>query len=155
MANKKPLLVNISGSRYVGVTCACGRIERCLNAMGIRTEVISLDSKRAVGAFKLELLLKGYDGIDVILFDKHFYTETAARRGLNVALWVDEYGMPDISVLMSPATSINDHHKTYLTMSAAHYGTSNHHVISTTGTDGALFAAGNIKALILKELRRA
>lgn len=152
---RKPLLVNISGMRYAGVTCACGRIERCLNAMGIRTEVVSLDSKRAVGAFELELLLKGYDGIDVILFDKHFYTETAARRGLNAALWIDSDGMPDISVLMSPAESPNERHKIYLQMPQAHYGTANHHVISTKGVNGKLFAAGNIKALIIKELRRA
>lgn len=152
---RKPLLVNIAGMRYAGVTAACVRVMRCLNAMGIRTEISNLVSKNDVAAFELSLSLNAYDGVDVILFDKHFYTETAARRGLKTDLWIDRDAMPNISVLMSPAESPKERHKIYLQMPQAHYGTANHHVISTKGVNGKLFAAGNIKALILKELRRA
>ena len=153
--SKAPLLVNISGSRYVGITCACERIARCLTAMGFDTAIIKLTTAREVSEFEMNLSLDGFAGVDVILFDKHFYTETAARRGLGAGLWSDKDGMPDISVLMTPATSPKSRHETYLKMPIGHYGTDNHHIVSTKGANGRLYAAGNIKALILREMVNA
>lgn len=151
----KPLLVNVSGMRRVGVTSACDRVARSLNAMGFETIVVSLDSAREVMAFDDEIVLNGAGGVDIVIFDKHFYTETAARRGLKTAIWNDDDPTPDLSILMTPNHSPNDRHKDYLKLAQAHYGTDNHFVINTSTHDGKLYAAGNIRALILREIRRA
>jgi len=151
----KPLLVNISGMRGAGVSAACDRIQRCLNGQRINTVIVTLRSARDVKEFKDNLILNKYAGVRVVLFDKHFNTESAIRRRLNTELWFDDSVLPHISLLMSPATSTKDRHEAYLKIAKAHYGTDNHHVISTKGAYGKLYAAGNIKNLILRELSHA
>lgn len=155
MRKSKPLLVNISGMRHAGVTSACERIARCLTGMGFNTVVVKTATGRDCSEFSDDLVLGKYNDVDVVLFDKHFFTESAARRNLHNQLWSFADDLPDLSLLMSPAESINERHKVYLELPHAHYGTSNHHVISTKGRDGKLYAAGNMKALIIKELRHA
>lgn len=151
----KPLLVNISGMRHVGVTCACERVSRCLKGMGFNTVIVNTTTGRECINFSDDLALGKYDGVDVVLFDKHFYAESAARRGLHQSMWNFEDALPDISILMSPAASKNDRHKVYLQLPHSHYGTSNHHIVSTKGDDGRLYAAGTIKSLVIRELNNA
>ena len=155
MRNSKPLLVNVSGMRYAGVTCACQRVARCLNGMGFNTVIVKTSTARDCTDFSDDLVLGKYNGHDVVLFDKHFYTESAARRNLHTHIWKFTDALPDISVLMSPSSSANDRHQVYLKLPHSHYGTSNHHIVSTKGHDGQLYAAGNIKKLILREMSRA
>lgn len=155
MRNSKPLLVNVSGMRHVGVTGACQRVARCLNGMGFNTVVVKTSTGRDCTDFSDDLVLGKYNGCDVVLFDKHFYTESAARRNLHTQLWSFTDALPDISILMSPSESDNDKHKAYLKLPHSHYGTNNHHVVSTQGRNGKLYAAGNIKKLILGEMSRA
>lgn len=155
---RKPLLVNINGMRGVGVTVACDRVARCLNGMGINTVVVSLNTGRECVIFADNIVMGKYAGVDVVLFDKHFYTESAARRQLRDALWrfdVDADALPHLSLLLSPKHSKKDRHKHYLTMMPAHFGTDNHHVITVDDNSHAkLYAAGTIKQLILRELKR-
>lgn len=154
MAN--PMLVNISGMRRAGVTVACDRVARSLNGMGFNTVVVKTSTSHECLKFSDDVVLGKYRGVSVVIFDKHFFTESAARRGLRNELWIeDDNNVPDLSILMTPDTSPKDRHKIYLKMPTEHYGTDNHHVISTNGKNGKLFAAGNIKALILREMRRA
>lgn len=155
MRNSKPLLVNVSGMRYAGVSVACSRVATCLNGMGFNTVIVKTSTARECTDFSDDLVLGKYNGVDVVLLDKHFYTESAARRNLHNQLWSFTDALPDLSVLMSPAESNNDKHKAYLNLPHSHFGTTNHHVVSTQGKDGRLYAAGNIKRLILKELSRA
>lgn len=153
---RKPLLVNISGMRSAGVSCACDRVARCLNGMGFNTVVVKTSTLRECIKFSDDVVLGKYNGVHVVLFDKHFFTESAARQRLRNDLWIEgDDNTPDLSVLMTPCNSPKDRHKIYLQMTPNHYGTDNHHIISTKGANGKLFAAGNIKALILKDLRRA
>ena len=154
-SKRLPLLVSISGPRHVGVTSACDRISRCLNGMGFNTVIVRLTTAREVVNFDDNFLMGKYIGVDVILFDKHFNTESAARRRLETELWFDDSVELDLSVLIIPATSDKDRHLAYLKMRPAHFGTDNHHVVSSAGKDGQLYAAGNIKLLILKEMTDA
>lgn len=155
MVNSKSLLVNISGMRRAGVTTACARVARCLNGMGFNTVVVTTKTARECTDFSDDVVLGKYNGVDVVLFDKHFFTESAARRNLHNQLWSFADVLPDLSVLMTPAESPNDRHKAYLQLPHMHYGTSNHHIVDTKGNDGQLYAAGNIKALILREMSHA
>lgn len=150
----KPLLVNISGMRRIGVSCACDRAARSLNTMGLNTVIIKLSTGGECADFADDLILGKYDGVHVVLFDKHFYTETAARRNLSHVRWHDDDIGLDLSVLLTPSQSHNDQHKAYFKIDQRHYGTPNHHVINVDGKHGKLYAAGNIKKLILRELGR-
>lgn len=151
----KPLLVNISGMRSSGVSVACERVGISLNAMDINTVIVKLSTAKECISFSDDLVLGKYNGVDVVLFDKHFFTESAVRRSLKQPLWLmDDDASPDLSVLMTPKASDKDRHKNYLNLMLEHFGTDNHHVISTAGKNGKLYAAGNIKRLILKELKR-
>lgn len=166
--SKKPLIVSIVGAPHIGVTTACGRVQRCLNAQGVAAEVLTLDRNVDVMDFEDDYLLGNYMHLDVILFDKHRCVESAVKRRLRQTLWDDESVMPDLSVLLSSSMSwyqqaLRDHsdrrkkatqHEAYLCIDRAHYGTRNHHMISLDGRDGQLYAAGTIKSLILRELKR-
>lgn len=165
---KGPLLINISGAPHIGVTTACERVQRCFNAQGIITDVITLDRGIDVVNFDDDYLLGNYGHLDVILFDKHRNADSAVKRCLIHPLWDTEGVIPDISVLLN--CSIEDyqrrisnrcdkrkkaeHHSGYLSINKEHYGTRNHHVVSTDGKNGQLYAAGTIKSLILRELKR-
>ena len=154
----KPLLVNINGMRGIGVTVACDRVARCLNGMGINTVVVSLKTGRECVEFTDNIVMGKYAGVDVVLFDKHFYTESAARRMMRSPLWCFDFdadALPHLSLLLSPKHSKKDRHKYYLDMLPAHFGTDNHHVITVDDKAYAkLYAAGTIKQLILREWGR-
>lgn len=163
-----PLLVNISGAAHIGVTTACDRVQRCLNAQGIITDVLTLERSIDVVNFDDDYLLGKYMHLDVILFDKHRHAEAAIKRRLIQSLWDSEGVVPDISVLLSSSIDSYNrdirnrsdrrikvaHHEAYLSTDKVHYGTRNHHVVSTDGKNGQLYAAGTIKSLILRELKR-
>lgn len=163
-----PLLINISGAAHIGVTTACERVQRCLNAQGIITDVIALERGIDVVNFDDDYLLGEYMHLDVILFDKHRNADSAIKRRLIQPLWDDDGIVPDISILLSCTLSNyqrqicnrSDKHKkvgqheTYLSTDKVHYGTSNHHIVGTDGKDGHLYAAGTIKSLIMRELNR-
>ena len=165
---KGPLLINISGAPHIGVTTACERVQRCLNAQGIITDVIVLERGIDVVNFDDDYLLGNYSHLDVILFDKHRNADSAVKRRMIQPLWDTERVVPDISVLLS-CTPDNykcqirnridkrkkfEHHGYYLAIDREHYGTRNHHVVNIDGKNGQLYAAGTIKSLILRELRR-
>ena len=145
----KPLLVNVSGMRRSGVTTACERVMRCLNTQGINTVIVKLCTERQVLAFEDSFVLGMYKGVDVVLFDKHFYTETAARRSLRTEMWMDDSIEPHLSALIIPTDSSSRH---YLDLNLVHYGTENHHIVKATGERGKLYAAGAIRHLIMREL---
>lgn len=163
-----PLLINVSGAPHIGVTAACGRVQRCLNAQGIITDVITLNRGIDVVNFDDDYLLGNYMHLDVILFDKHRNADSAIKRRLIKPLWDEEGATPDISILLSCSLAnyqrqvsqrSDKHnkvgqHETYLSTDKVHYGTRNHHVVDTDGKNGQLYAAGTIKSLILRELRR-
>lgn len=163
-----PLLVNISGAAHIGVTTACDRVQRCLNAQGIITDVLTLERSIDVVNFDDDYWLGNYMHLDVILFDKHRHAEAAIKRRLIQSLWDEEGVKPDISILLScslgnyqrQVSNRSDKHKkvgqheTYLSTDKVHYGTRNHHVVDTDGKNGQLYAAGTIKSLILRELKR-
>ena len=165
---KGPLLVNISGAAHIGVTTACDRVQRCLNAQGIVTDVITLVRGIDVDNFDDDYLLGNYMHLDVILFDKHRNVSSAAKRRLIQPLWDDQGVTPDLSVLLSSSMDTyrraianrSDRHKkaalheSYLSIDKNHYGTRNHHVVLTDGKHGQLYASGTIKSLILRELKR-
>ena len=165
---KGPLLINISGAPHIGVTTACERVQRCFNAQGIITDVITLDRGIDVVNFDDDYLLGNYGHLDVILFDKHRNAGSAVKRRLIHPLWDTEGVIPDISVLLncsledyqrrisnrSDKRKKAEHHSGYLSINKEHYGTRNHHVVSTDGKNGQLYAAGTIKSLILRELKR-
>lgn len=166
--SKKPLLVSVCGAPHIGVTAACDRLQRCLNAQGIITDVLKLDRNVDVMNFDDDFLLGNYMHLDVILFDKHRSVESAVKRRLIQTLWDDESVMPDLSVLLS-CTQDNyqrqirsrvdqrkklTQHESYLCIDRVHYGTRNHHVVNTDGKHGQLYAAGTIKSLIMRELKR-
>ena len=163
-----PLLINVSGAAHIGVTTACERVQRCLNAQGIITDVITLDRGIDVVNFDDDYLLGNYMHLDVILFDKHRNADSAIKRRLIQPIWDEEGVTPDISILLSCSLgnyqrqicNRSDKHKkvgqqeTYLTTDKVHYGTRNHHVVNTDGKNGHLYAAGTIKSMILRELKR-
>ncbi|AAZ18339.1 hypothetical protein Psyc_0476 [Psychrobacter arcticus 273-4] len=163
-----PLLINVSGAAHIGVTTACDRVQRCLNAQGILTDVLSLERSIDVVNFDDDYVLGNYMHLDVILFDKHRNTDSAIKRRLIQPLWEEEGITPDISILLTcslanyqrQVSQRSDKHKkvaqheTYLTTDKVHYGTRNHHVVETDGKNGQLYAAGTIKSLILRELTR-
>ncbi len=163
-----PLLINVSGAAHIGVTTACERVQRCLNAQGIITDVLNLARGIDVVNFDDDYVLGNYMHLDVILFDKHRNTDSAIKRRLIQPLWEEEGVTPDISVLLS-CTPDNykrqicnridkrkkfEHHGYYLAINRDHYGTRNHHVVNIDGKNGQLYAAGTIKSLILRELKR-
>lgn len=168
--SKKPLLVNINGAAHIGVTTACHRIAMCLNAQAIITEVIEVPRGINAVEFEDDYILDKYKHLDVILLDRHHYTSSAIKRRLQQPLWVwqEDSVMPDISVLLSCHSNVykrfiksNEdkrtalaHHDAYLSCVKTHYGTSNHHVLDIDGKHGHLYAAGTIKSLILRELKR-
>lgn len=166
--SKKPLLVSVCGAPHIGVTAACDRLQRCLNAQGIVTDVLKLDRNVDVMNFDDDFTLGNYMHLDVILFDKHRSVESAVKRRLIRPLWDDESVMPDLSVLLS-CTQDNyqrqirsrleqrkkmTQHESYLCIDRTHYGTRNHRVVNTDGKHGLLYAAGTIKSLIMRELKR-
>lgn len=165
---KNPLLINVSGAPHIGVTAACDRVQRCLNAQGIITDVITLERGIDVNNFDDDYLLGNYSHLDVILFDKHRNADSAVKRRLIHPLWDTEGVTPDISVLLncslenyqrrisnrSDKRKKAEHHGFYLEIDKEHYGTSNHHVINTDGKNGLLYAAGTIKGFILRELQK-
>ncbi len=166
--SKKPLLVSVCGAPHIGVTAACDRLQRCLNAQGIITDVLALSSNRDAMAFDDDYADGNYMHLDVILFDKHRSVDSAVKRRLIQPLWDDESVLPDLSVLLS--SSMNSyheairnrtdprikaaHHEAYLSIEKKHYGTKNHHVVTVDGPHGRLYAAGTIKSLIMRELKR-
>lgn len=165
---KGPLLINISGAAHIGVTTACGRVQRCLNAQGILTDVLTLERGIDVVNFDDDYALGNYMHLDVILFDKHRNADSAIKRRLIQPQWDEEGVTPDISILLS--CSLDNYHRqirnrsdkhkkvgqheTYLSTEKAHYGTRNHYVVDIGGKNGQLYAAGTIKSLILRELKR-
>ena len=164
---KNPLLISVSGAPHIGVTAACDRVQRCLNAQGIITDVITLERGIDVINFDDDYALGKFRHLDVILFDKHRNADSAVKRRLIHTLWRIEGVLPDISILLS-CTLHNyqrhirnrsdkrkkaEHHSFYLEIDKEHYGTSNHYVINTDGKKGLLYAAGTIKGFILRELR--
>ena len=165
---KGPLLINISCAPHIGVTTACERVQRCLNAQGIITDVIVLERGIDVVNFDDDYLLGNYGHLDVILFDKHRHAEAAIKRRLIQSLWDEEGVTPDISILLS--CSVGNYERQIRTRSdkrkkmdqleadlstdKVHYCTRNHHVVDTDGKNGQLYAAGTIKSLILRELKR-
>lgn len=165
---KGPLLINVSGAPHIGVTTACERVQRCLNAQGIITDVIVLERGIDVVNFDDDYLLGNYGHLDVILFDKHRNADSAVKRRMIQPLWDTERVVPDISVLLSCSPDNYkcqirnridkrkkfEHHGYYLAIDREHYGTRNHHVVNIDGKNGQLYAAGTIKSLILRELRR-
>lgn len=165
---KGPLLINVIGAAHIGVTTACDRVRRCLNAQGIITDVLSLERSIDVVNFDDDYLLGNYGHLDVILFDKHRHAEAAIKRRLIQSLWDEEGVIPDISILLSCAVGNYQRqirtrsdkrkkvaqHEAYLSIDKVHYGTRNHHVVNIDGKNGQLYAAGTIKSLILRELKR-
>lgn len=165
---KGPLLINVSGAAHIGVTTACDRVQRCLNAQGILADVIKLERGIDVVNFDDDYLLGNYSHLDVILFDKHRNADSAVKRRLTHTLWDTEGVIPDISVLLSctpdnygrqirnrsDKRKKSEHHGYYLAIDREHYGTRNHHVVNIDGKNGQLYAAGTIKSLILRELKR-
>lgn len=169
--NQKPkqtLLISVCGAPHIGVTTACERVQRCLNAQGIITDVLTLERGIDVINFDDDYLLGRYMHLDVILFDKHRNAASAVKRRLTYPLWDTEGVVPDLSVLLSSSIdgynrAIRNrsdkhkkaaHHEAYLSMEKAHYGTKNHHVVDVDGKKGQLYAAGTLKSLILRELRK-
>lgn len=169
--SKKPLLVNINGAAHIGVTTVCDRLQRCLNAQGIITEVIEVS--RGINAVEFDdaYIHDKYHHLDVILLDRHHYTASAIKRRLQQPLWVwsaEDSVTPDISILLSCHSNVykrfiksNEdertalaHHDAYLSCLKTHYGTSNHHVLDIAAKHGHLYAAGTIKSLIMQELKR-
>lgn len=165
---KSPLLINVSGAPHIGVTTACDRVQRCLNAQGIITDVVALERSVDVANFDDDYLIGNYGHLDVILFDKHRNADSAVKRRLIHPLWASDGVVPHISILLS-CTLQNyqrrisnrsdkrkkaEHHGCYLTIDKEHYGTDNHHVINTDGKNGQLYAAGTVKSFILRELRK-
>lgn len=164
----KPLIVSVCGAPHIGVTAACDRLQRCLNAMGIITDVLVLSSNRDTMIFDDDYMLGNYMHLDVILFDKHRSVDSAVKRRLIQPLWDDESVMPHLSVLLSSGIDSYQkvirnrtdarikaaHHEAYLSIEKKHYGTKNHHVVTVDGPHGQLYAAGTIKSLIMRELKR-
>lgn len=168
--SKKPLLVNINGAAHIGVTTACQRVAMCLNAQAIATDVITVSRGIDAVEFEDDYILDKYKHLDVILLDRHHYTASAIKRRLQQPLWVwqEDSVKPSLSVLLSchttvykrfiksneePRTALG-HHDAYLSCVKSHYGTSNHHVLDIDGKHGHLYAAGTIKSLIMRELKR-
>lgn len=166
--SNKPLMVNVSGARHIGVTTACERVQRCLNAQGVVTAVLALDRNVDVMNFDDDYHLGEYAHLDVILFDKHRSVESAVKRRLIQPLWDDGSVLPDLSILLS-CTQDNyqrqirsrleqrkkmTQQESYLCIDRVHWGTHNHHIVKTDGKHGQLYAAGTIKSLILRELRK-
>ena len=165
-----PLLVNINGASHIGVTTACHRVAMCLNAQAIMTDVINVPRGINAVEFEDDYILDKYKHLDVILLDRHHYTASAIKRRLHHPLWVwqEDSVMPSLSVLLSCHSNVykrfirsNEdertalgHHEAYLSCVKSHYGTSNHHVLDVDGKHGHLYAAGAIKSLILRELRK-
>ncbi|WP_201555811.1 hypothetical protein [Psychrobacter sp. 72-O-c] len=166
--SKKPLMINICGAPRIGVTTACERVQRCLNAQGVITDVLTLERGIDVVNFEDDFVLGNYMHLDVILFDKHRNTESAIKRRLIQPLWFDDGVLPHISVLMSCTLEVYQRHtrnrgskrqmaaqhEAYLSAGKEHYGTRNHHAVDIDGKNGQLYAAGTIKSLIFKELGR-
>mgnify|MGYP003642801021 CR=1 FL=1 len=166
--SKKPLMISVCGAPHIGVTTACDRVQRCLNAQGVITDVIALERGIDVVNFDDDFLLGNYMHLDVILFDKHRNADSAVKRRLIQPLWDSEGVVPDMSVLLSSSIdgynkAIRNrtdkrkkaaHHEAYLSIERSHYGTKNHHVVEVDGKDGQLYAAGTLKSLILRELRK-
>ncbi len=166
--SRTPLLVNINGAPHIGVSTACHRVASCLNAQGIITNIIALERGIDAINFEDDYLIDMFSHVDVIIFDKHRSTESAIKRRLNQPLWFDDSVKPNLSVLLSCHADVYKRfiwnseckrkalaqHENYLTCPKEHYGTSNHHVIDIEGKHGHLYAAGTIKSLILRELRR-
>lgn len=165
---KQPLLININGAKRIGVTTACQRVARCLNEQGIITDVVMIERGIDAVTFADDYLLDKYKHLDVILFDKHRNTDSAVKRRLIQPLWFDDSVKPSLSVLLSCHSAVYKRfirhneskvnalaqHEAYLSCAKEHYGTSNHHVIDIDGKHGQLYAAGTIKSLILRELKR-
>ena len=163
-----PLIVNINGAAHIGVTTACHRVARCLNAQGVSTDVIEVPRGIDAVEFEDDYILDKYKHLDVILLDRHHYTASAIKRRLNQPLWdwQADNVMPGLSVLLSCHSTVykrfirsNEdkntalgHHEAHLSCIKEHYGTTNHHVIDIEGNYGHLYAAGTIKSLIMREL---
>ena len=99
--SKKPLMISVCGAPHIGVTTACDRVQRCLNAQGVITDVIALERGIDVVNFDDDFLLGNYMHLDVILFDKHRNADSAVKRRLIQPLWDSEGVVPDMSVLLS------------------------------------------------------
>ena len=167
--SKKPLLVNIVGATNSGVSTACHRVAVALNQQGIKTVIIQLKNRRETIRFEDDYILDKYKHVDVVLFDKHYRSLSAARRRLHEPLWDDDSVKMYISVLLT--CKMQTYERRYLltcskdkprwfeqnfeiwnTMSKKHFGSQHHIDIDTDGVHGLLYAAGNIKKLILQEL---
>jgi len=165
--SKKPLIVSVSGAPYSGVTTALGRVARCLTSQGITTSVVELNTRYEVLRFEDDYVMNRYNAVDVVLFDKHRNTESAAKQRRIKSLWEEDSVVPDLSVLMScklksykqyiaqrpKSINMTHRHESYIGLSDEHHGTLNHCVVPTDGKLGRLYAAGIIKTLILQELK--
>lgn len=168
--SKKPLLVNINGAAHIGVTTACHRVARCLNAQAIATDVITVSRGIDAANFEDDYILDKYKHLEVILLDRHHYTASAIKRRLQQPLWMwqEDNVTPNISVLLSCHNDVykrfiksNEdkrtalgHHEAHLSCNKEHYGTYNHYMLDVDGKHGRLYAAGTIKSLIMRELKR-
>lgn len=170
---KKPLIVSINGVAKVGVSSVVERLRVCLTSRGLDVLVDSTDAPRDWDVIANDIAMDEFDGVDVMLIDRHPYTVTSARRGLHKSRFRDQ-NLIDLSILL---TCDPDTHKKrskmgqsqevwpnknarrvigdYLELGVEHYGTDNHHTIITDGPLGILYAAGAVRQLIDKELRHA
>ena len=160
-----PLIVSVSGINQIGVTVACERIYHALRHTH-SVKVVNMSTRNNAMKFEDDYLIGAYHDFDVLLVDKHPYIASALNRNLRNTLFTDDSVKPDLSFVMTcrfdtykqrggsiKNGSVHRMLDNYATSKPAFFGTDNHHRIACDGNDGRLAAAGDMIAIIRKQLK--
>lgn len=167
------IIVNIVGLPRIGVSTLCLRVRFALEAMGISVNIVAPKTLRAVTQFENDVRAGDIDA-DVVLIDNHAYTKYAIRNQSKISLFDAASIRPTVSILVS--TTMPEYLKmmgkfenasvaikrstsamieSYRGCDIKHWGCDRLYILSVNAADGRLYAAGNVKRIILKELARA
>ena len=160
-----PFIVSVSGADKIGVTVACERIYHALRHTH-KVAIVSMNTRNNTMKFEDDFCLGAYDDVDVLIIDKHPYIASALNRNLRNALFDADSIKPHLSLVMTcrfdtykqrgGSVKTGSTHRmldNYATSKPAYFGTDNHHRIACDGNDGRLAAAGDMIAIIRKQLK--
>lgn len=159
-----PLIVSVSGINQIGVTVACARLYHALRHTH-SVNVVNMSTRNNAMKFEDDYIIGAYHDFDVLLVDKHPYIASALNRNLRNTLFTDDSVKPDLSFVMTCRLDtykqrVGSISKTtfrlldnYTCSKPDFFGTDNHHRIACDGNDGRLAAAGDMLAIIRKQLK--
>ena len=160
-----PLIVSVSGINQIGVTVACERLYHALRHTH-KVAIVRMSNRNNSMRFEDDFCVGVYNDIDVLIIDKHPYIASALNRNLRNTLFTDDSVKPDLSFVMTcrfdtykqrggsiKNGSVHRMLDNYATSKPSFFGTDNHHRIACDGNDGRLAAAGDMLAIIRKQLK--